>query len=100
MAWLKCSKDVAAKSQNLEAENSHLFPGIHLVKAMDARNEVRHEDRMTRPPRLHPAFFDRPVLKVAADLIGATLLFRGVGGMIVEVEAYHHTDPAAHCARG
>ena len=28
------------------------------------------------------------------------LLFDGVGGMIVEVEAYHHTDPAAHSYRG
>jgi DNA-3-methyladenine glycosylase len=45
-------------------------------------------------------FFDRPVLKVAADLIGATLLVDGVGGRIVEVEAYHHTEPAAHSYRG
>ena len=55
---------------------------------------------MTRQPRLHRSFFDRPVLKVAADLIGTTLLFRGAGGMIVEVEAYHHTDPAAHSYNG
>jgi DNA-3-methyladenine glycosylase len=45
-------------------------------------------------------FFDRPVLKVAADLIGATLLVDGVGGRIVEVEAYHHTEPAAHSYGG
>jgi DNA-3-methyladenine glycosylase len=37
---------------------------------------------------------------VAPELIGATLLFKGAGGMIVEVEAYHHTDPAAHSYRG
>jgi DNA-3-methyladenine glycosylase len=55
---------------------------------------------MPTPPRLHRSFFDRPVLKVAPDLIGATLLFRGVGGIIVEVEAYHHTDPAAHSFNG
>ncbi len=41
-------------------------------------------------------FFDRSVHEVAPELIGATLLFDGVGGTIVEVEAYHHTDPAAH----
>jgi DNA-3-methyladenine glycosylase len=28
------------------------------------------------------------------------LLVGGVGGVIVEVEAYHHTDPAAHSYRG
>ena len=37
---------------------------------------------------------------MAPDLIGATLLVDGVGGIIVEVEAYHHTDPAAHSFRG
>lgn len=52
------------------------------------------------PPRLSRAFFDRPVLDVAPDLIGATLLVNGAGGVIVEVEAYHHTEPAAHSHRG
>ena len=46
------------------------------------------------------AFFDRSVHLVAPDLIGTTLLFDGLGGMIVEVEAYHQTDPAAHSYRG
>src|SRR5690348_2595654 len=48
------------------------------------------------PRRLHQEFFDRSVHKVAPELIGATLLFNGTGGIIAEVEAYHHTDPAAH----
>src|ERR1700761_1327171 len=52
------------------------------------------------PSRLDKTFFDRSVHAVAPDLIGATLLFNGVGGRIVEVEAYHHTDPAAHSFRG
>lgn len=46
--------------------------------------------------KLHRAFFARSVHEVAPELIGATLLFDGVGGIIVEVEAYHHTDAAAH----
>src|SRR3977135_1625060 len=49
---------------------------------------------------LKRAFFARSVHEVAPDLIGATLLVNGVGGVIVEAEAYHHTDPAAHSFRG
>lgn len=55
---------------------------------------------MPHPPRLRRSFFDRPVLEVASELIGATLLVDGVGGTIVELEAYHHTDPAAHSYNG
>jgi len=51
-------------------------------------------------PLLPRAFFARSVHEVAPELIGATLLFNGVGGEIVEIEAYHHTDPAAHSYRG
>jgi len=51
-------------------------------------------------PRLRKSFFDRSVHVVAPELIGAQLLFDGVGGVIVEVEAYHHTDPAAHSYGG
>jgi DNA-3-methyladenine glycosylase len=50
--------------------------------------------------RLTRKFFDRSVHRVAPDLIGATLLVDGVGGIIVEVEAYHHTEPAAHSFNG
>jgi DNA-3-methyladenine glycosylase len=49
---------------------------------------------------LKRAFFARSVHEVAPDLIGATLLFNGAGGLIVEVEAYHHTEPAAHSFNG
>jgi DNA-3-methyladenine glycosylase len=45
-------------------------------------------------------FFDRSVHEVAPELVGVTLLFGGVGGVIVEVEAYDHEDPAAHGYRG
>jgi DNA-3-methyladenine glycosylase len=45
-------------------------------------------------------FFTRSVHEVAPDLIGATLLVNGVGGVIVELEAYHHTEPAAHSFNG
>jgi DNA-3-methyladenine glycosylase len=34
--------------------------------------------------------------EVAPELIGAELYLDGIGGMIVEVEAYDYEDPAAH----
>ena len=45
-------------------------------------------------------FFARSVHEVAPELIGATLLVDGAGGVIVEVEAYDSEDPAAHGFRG
>ena len=45
-------------------------------------------------------FFARSVHVVAPELIGAELYVDGVGGVIVEVEAYDHEDPAAHGFRG
>jgi DNA-3-methyladenine glycosylase len=50
--------------------------------------------------RLGQQFFARGVHDVAPELIGATLLFDGVGGPIVEVEAYDHEDPASHSFGG
>jgi len=46
------------------------------------------------------SFFARSVLEVAPALVGAELYVDGVGGRIVEVEAYHHEDPASHGYRG
>jgi DNA-3-methyladenine glycosylase len=45
-------------------------------------------------------FFARSVHEVAPDLIGVLLLVDGVGGFIVEVEAYDREDPASHGFRG
>ena len=55
---------------------------------------------MAKTPLVRRAFFARSVHNVAPDLIGAELLVDGVGGRIVEVEAYDHEDPAAHGFRG
>jgi len=46
------------------------------------------------------AFFSREVTLVARELLGAELLVDGVGGLIVETEAYHPTEPASHAHRG
>lgn len=45
-------------------------------------------------------FLDREAALVAPALLGAKFLVDGVGGPIVEVEAYHPTDPASHSFRG
>ncbi len=53
-----------------------------------------------RRDQLGRDFFARSVHDVAPELIGVTVLVDGIGGPIVEVEAYDHEDPAAHGFRG
>jgi len=54
----------------------------------------------TSQAKLERGFFARDALTIARELIGVTLLVKGVGGIIVEVEAYDHTDPASHSYGG
>jgi DNA-3-methyladenine glycosylase len=62
------------------------------------QNSARSSPKLGK--QLKRAFFNRSVHKVAPDLIGVTLLVDGVSGIIVEVEAYHHSEPAAHSYGG
>ena len=55
---------------------------------------------MTSDLPLEPDFFRHGVLEVARALIGVRMTVEGVGGLIVEVEAYERTDPASHAFRG
>lgn len=50
-------------------------------------------------------FYDRPVVEVAEELIGCTVTFAAAGGsptggVIVETEAYHESEPACHAFAG
>ncbi len=44
--------------------------------------------------------FNQPSPVVARELIGVVFLLRGVGGVIVETEAYDETEEASHAYRG
>ena len=53
------------------------------------------------PLRVLPkSFYNRSVHTVAPELIGCRILHNGVGGIIVETEAYNREDPACHAAAG
>jgi DNA-3-methyladenine glycosylase len=62
--------------------------------------DVAMPEKSLKKRQLARAFFARSVHEVAPELIGAMFLVDGIGGPIVEVEAYHHTDPAAHSFGG
>ncbi len=49
---------------------------------------------------LGAAFYDRPVVDVARDLLGCVVEHAGASGVIVETEAYHATEPACHAYVG
>lgn len=49
---------------------------------------------------LEPKDFLADAPKVARQLIGATLLVNGIGGLIIETEAYDMYEPGSHCFNG
>lgn len=55
---------------------------------------------MSRETGVQPAFYDRPVLEVARDLVGCVVTHGDTAGVIVETEAYHDSEPACHAFVG
>jgi DNA-3-methyladenine glycosylase len=49
---------------------------------------------------LGPEFYTRPVLAVAPELVGCTVVHGETAGVIVETEAYHEEEPACHAFVG
>jgi DNA-3-methyladenine glycosylase len=45
-------------------------------------------------------FYERPVVDVARDLLGGVVRCGDTAGVIVETEAYHHSEPACHAYVG
>ena len=73
---------------------------VNVVHMCQKGNRCCQIEKPLKEQHLTSRFFARSVHEVAPDLIGATLIVGAVGGLIVEVEAYHHTDPAAHSFGG
>jgi DNA-3-methyladenine glycosylase len=68
--------------------------------AEPARRDPALREPARREPALPAAFYARPVVRVARDLVGCVVEHEGCSGVIVETEAYHFTEPACHAYVG
>ena len=75
---------------------SRVTPFAQAVRAHGTQ-DGRIEKRAQSANRID---FETPAPELARALIGAILLVDGVGGRIVETEAYERDDPASHSHRG
>jgi DNA-3-methyladenine glycosylase len=60
----------------------------------------RRASASDRLAALPASFYYRPVIEVARDLVGCVVSHGGCAGVIVETEAYHHSEPACHAFVG
>jgi DNA-3-methyladenine glycosylase len=71
-----------------------------LLTCVGNATDVAKPKKSLKDRQLAAGFFARSVHEVAPDLIGAAFFVDGIGGPIVEVEAYRQSDPAAHSYGG
>ena len=63
------------------------------------RSSLAWQAKPTSAP-FGPAFYERPVLEVAESMLGCVVRHGDTAGVIVETEAYHHSEPACHAFVG
>ena len=95
---LDLAERLAARLRRKGASTSGISAG---ERAACSRRRAPDGDRAALLTVALPrSFFARDVHEVARELVGATLLVDGVGGILVEVEAYAPDDPASYSYRG
>jgi len=70
------------------------------MRSPSVRSEVISRGGGEAAAAASPIDFSASSVEVARRLIGACVLIEGVGGRIVETEAYDREDPASHTFRG
>lgn len=70
------------------------------IRLTDAASPPAPGSQLAPTDPLPAAFYDRPVVDVARDLVGCVVSHAGTSGVIVETEAYHDSEPACHAFVG